>query len=190
MITRIDVHLQSGDISIYWLQLLLYISAVSVVIVIIAICDMPRQEFSLCIFTIHICNFSNFVALCTDDTVTPVSCDKRFRDFLGVCSNLSPISSNVRTWRWRLTFLFFTEPVSLNLLACLLIVLGYRHRSSWKLYSKFASCLSTRLFAFHIPVCIVNIHMFTQWEFLSRHVTNRNNHNHYTYSIMSNNNHN
>ena len=25
-----------------------YISAVSVVIVIIAICDMPRQEFSLC----------------------------------------------------------------------------------------------------------------------------------------------
>ena len=39
---------------------------------------------------------------------------------------LSPISSNVssvRTWR-RLTFLFFTEPVSLNLLACLLIVLG------------------------------------------------------------------
>ena len=39
---------------------------------------------------------------------------------------LSPISSNVSsvgTWR-RLTFLFFTEPVSLNLLTCLLIVLG------------------------------------------------------------------
>ena len=39
---------------------------------------------------------------------------------------LSPISSivsSVRTWR-RLTFLFFIEPVSLNLLACLLIVLG------------------------------------------------------------------
>ena len=32
--------------------------------------------------------------------------------------------SSVRTWRRRLTFLFFTEPVSLNLLACLLIVLG------------------------------------------------------------------
>ena len=47
-----------------------YVSAVSVVIVIIAICDIPRQEFSLCervcIFTIRICNFSNFVALCTD----------------------------------------------------------------------------------------------------------------------------
>ena len=55
---------------------------------------------------------------------------------------------------------------------------GIRHRSSWKLYSKFASCFRTRLSAFHIH--IVNIHTFTQWEFLSRHVTNRNNHNHYT----------
>ena len=38
----------------------------------------------------------------------------------------SPLSSNVysvRTWCRRLTFLFFTEPVSLNLLHCLLIVL-------------------------------------------------------------------
>ena len=42
---RIDVHLQSEDFHVYWLLLLLYISAVSVVIV---ICDMPRQEFSLC----------------------------------------------------------------------------------------------------------------------------------------------
>ena len=48
MVTHIDVHLQSGNISIYWLWLLLDVSAVSVVIVIIAICDMPRQEFSLC----------------------------------------------------------------------------------------------------------------------------------------------
>ena len=47
MITRIDVHLQSGNISVYWLWLLLDVSAVSVVIVIIVICDMPRQEFSL-----------------------------------------------------------------------------------------------------------------------------------------------
>ena len=42
-----DVHLQNGDVSVYWLWLLLDISVVSVVIVIIAICDMPRQEFSL-----------------------------------------------------------------------------------------------------------------------------------------------
>ena len=45
---HIDVHLQSEDVSVYWLWLLLYVSALSVVIVIIAICDMPRQEFSLC----------------------------------------------------------------------------------------------------------------------------------------------
>ena len=40
---------------------------------------------------------------------------------------LSSVSSNVssiRTWGRRLTFLFFTEPVPLNLLAYLLIVLG------------------------------------------------------------------
>ena len=48
MVTRFDVHLQSGNISVYWLWLLLYVSGVSVVIVIIAICDMPRPEFSLC----------------------------------------------------------------------------------------------------------------------------------------------
>ena len=62
-------------------------------------CDMPTQEFSLCervyIHNTYICNFSNFVALFTDNTDAPVSCDKCFRDFWGVCSNLSPISSNV-----------------------------------------------------------------------------------------------
>ena len=47
MVKRIDVHLQSGDVSVYWLWLLLDVSAVSVMIVIIAICDMPKQEFSL-----------------------------------------------------------------------------------------------------------------------------------------------
>ena len=73
-------------------------------IVIIVICDMPRQEFSLfervySIFTIRIRNFSNFVALYTGDTDAPVFCDKRFRDFWGVCSNLSLISSNVPSVR-------------------------------------------------------------------------------------------
>ena len=47
MVLRIDVHLQNGDVSVYWLWLLIDISAVSVVIVIIAICDIPRLEFSL-----------------------------------------------------------------------------------------------------------------------------------------------
>ena len=51
-LTIISVHFPNrwsrGDVSVYWLWLLLYISVVSVVFVIIAICDMPRQEFSLC----------------------------------------------------------------------------------------------------------------------------------------------
>ena len=48
MVMHIDIHLQSEDVSVYWLWLLLYISALSVVIMIIAICDMLGQEFSLC----------------------------------------------------------------------------------------------------------------------------------------------
>ena len=85
MVTRIDVHMQRREVSIYWLGLLLYISAVSVVIVIIAICDMPRQEFSLCerVYIHNTYTFSNVVAFCTDDTDTPVSCDKRLRFFWG-----------------------------------------------------------------------------------------------------------
>ena len=47
ILTLIDVHLQNGDVIIYWLWLLLHTSAVSVVIVIIEICDMPKQELSL-----------------------------------------------------------------------------------------------------------------------------------------------
>ena len=46
MVMHIDI--QSEDVSIYCLWLLLYVSALSVVIVIIAICEMPRQEFLLC----------------------------------------------------------------------------------------------------------------------------------------------
>ena len=70
-------------------MIIVIVSDVSVVIVITAICDMPRQEFSLCEHSQYVlCNFSNFVALCTDDTDTPVSSDKRFRDFWGVCCNL------------------------------------------------------------------------------------------------------
>ena len=48
MVTLIDVHLQSGNVGIYWLWLLLDVSAVSVVIVTTATCDMPREEFWLC----------------------------------------------------------------------------------------------------------------------------------------------
>ena len=48
MVTRIDVHLHSGNVSVYWFWFLLDVSDVGVVIVIIAICYMPRQGFSLC----------------------------------------------------------------------------------------------------------------------------------------------
>ena len=39
---------------------------------------------------------------------------------------------------------------------------GIRHSSSWKLYSKFASCFRTRLSAFHIS--IVNIYTRSHYE--------------------------
>ena len=45
MVTHIDVLCKAETLAF---TDLLYVSAVSVVIVIIAICDMPRQEFSLC----------------------------------------------------------------------------------------------------------------------------------------------
>ena len=48
MVMCIDLPMQSGDVSIYWLWLLLDVSAASVIIVITAISDIPRQEFSLC----------------------------------------------------------------------------------------------------------------------------------------------
>ena len=86
---------------------------------------MPKQEFSLC-ERVYIHNTYNVIwVILLLFVQTSVSCNKRFRDFLGVCSNLSPSNvSSVRTWRRRFTFLFFAEPVSLNLLACLLFVLG------------------------------------------------------------------
>ena len=150
---------------------------------IIAICDMPRQEFSLC-ECVYIHNTYKYVisvilllfVQMTQVLQFPVI--NVLEIFGGVCSNLSSISSNVRTWCSTVDFSIlygacFFESFSLSLNCT-----GIRHVSSWKLYLKFASCLRTRLSAFHIR--IVNIHTFTQWEFLSRHVTIHNNHNHYT----------
>ena len=105
----------------------------------------------VCIFLINICNFSNFVTLCTNRKDTPVSCDKRFRDFWVFFSNLSlfsfSVSSNMSS-TVDFSILYgasFFESFSLSP-NCL----GIRHRSSWKFYSKFASCFRTRLSAFHI----------------------------------------
>ena len=48
LVTHIDVHLQSGNVSVYWLRLLLDISAVSVVTVLWLLrFVLSRQEFSL-----------------------------------------------------------------------------------------------------------------------------------------------
>ena len=126
--------------------------------------DRNSHGLNVCIFIIRtVCIFSNFVALCTDDTDTPVSCDKGFRNFWRVCSNLFP----------NLIYCFFckniTSTVDFSILyrACFFEYsslspncTGIRHRFSWKLVSKFASCFRTRLSAFHLR--IVNIHTFTQ----------------------------
>ena len=184
--TRIDVHLQNGDVSVYWLWLLLDISAVSIVIVIIAICDMFRQEFSLCervyIYNKYtVSNFSNFVALCTDDTdTTPVSYDKHFRDFWGACSNLSPVSSNVssfRTWRRGLTFIIFTQPVSLNRLASPLIVLGLGTCHP----GNFIQNLRVSEHDFLLFIYVLWIYTRSRNENSCLGMSHRNNHNNYTY---------
>ena len=89
--------------------------------------DRNSHCAKVCIFTIRIRNFSNFVALCIDEADTPVSWINILEIF-GLYVLISRQShlkvSSVRTLRWRLTFLFFTEPVSLNISACLISVLG------------------------------------------------------------------
>ena len=54
----------------------------------------------------------------SENCETPVSCDNLLRDFLGLRSNVCPISStfsSVSTWRVVWSFLSRTEPVSQNL---------------------------------------------------------------------------
>ena len=107
---------------------MLDVSAVGVAVVSIAICDITRQEFSLCVYSQYVYAISVILLLFVQITqILQFSMINVLEIFGGVCSNLSPISSNVsslRTWRRQSTFLFFTEPVSLNILACLLSVLG------------------------------------------------------------------
>ena len=58
----------------------------------------------------------------SENCETPVSCDNLLRDFLGLCSNVCPISSrfsSVNTWRVLWGFLSRTEPVSRNLFTSL-----------------------------------------------------------------------
>ena len=186
MVTRIDVHLQSEDISVYWLWILLYVNALSVVIVIIAICDMPRQEFSLyecvCIQNMYMksrksCSETwrkfrvKFPGGPVPNPSTIRRQAKRFKETGSVKNKKSQPSTsssyrrNIR-WDWRE---IRTYPQK------------YLKRLSQETRVPVSSLQrATKLLKLHIH--IVNIHTFTQWEFLSRHVANRNNHNHYTYS--------
>ena len=103
-----------------------------------------------------ICERKIYVIPGTLTTDTPVSCDKRFRDFWGVCSNLSPISSNVSFCKnMTLTVDFsilygacFFESFSLSPNCA-----GIRHRSSWKLYLKSASCFRKTTSCFSYTYC-------------------------------------
>ena len=174
MVTRIDVHLQSGEVSIYWLWLLLEVSVASIVIVIIAICDMPRQEFSFC-ERVYIHNTYYVISVMllffvqtTQILQFPVI------NILEIFGAYVLISCQFHLM-FRLKNMTSTVHFSILYGACFFEYFslspnctGMRHRSSWKLYSKFAKCFRTRLSAF--------IYV------LSRHVTNRNNHNNYTYS--------
>ena len=125
--------------------------------------DRNSHCAKVCIFTIRICNFSNFVALCTDDKILqfPVInfleifgayvLISRQSDLMFFCKNMtSTVDFSIRYGAC------FSESFSLSPNCA-----GIMRRSSWKLDWKFASCFRTRHSAFHI-VRIVNIHTFTQ----------------------------
>ena len=183
---RIDVHLQSGDISIYSLWLLLDVSAVSVVIVIIAICDMPRQEFSLCervyIHNTYMksrkscsetqCKFwVKFPGRPAPNSSTIRRQAKRFKETGSVKNRKVNHQCHVLTEETLDEIGERLEHSPKNLLTCLSQETGVSVSSVQR---------ATKLLKLHIH--IVNIHTSTQWEFLSRHVTNCSNQNHYTYS--------
>ena len=166
MVTRVDVHLQSRDVIVHWLSLLLDVSTLSVVIVIIA----------MCVYSQYVYEKQKVVFWNTTQISSKVSSRirrqaKRFKE-IGSVKN-----RKVNCWRH-----VHTEET--------LDEIGERlehtpQKSLKRLSQETGISVSsvqraTKLRKLHIR--IVNIHTFTQWEFLSRHVTNCNNHNHYTYS--------
>ena len=89
-------------------------------------------------------NFKSVVAFQAENCETPVFCDNLLRDFLGLRSNVCPISSSfssVRTWRVLWDFLSRTEPVSWNLFTSLRTVSlwGARISGNLSLNSHFTS---------------------------------------------------
>ena len=185
MVTRIDIHLQSRNISVYWLWLLLDVSAVSLMIVIIAICDMPRQEFSL-YERVYIHN----TYMKSRKSCSETRCKFRVKFPGRLVPNPSTIrrqtkrfkeTGSVKNWKVNRRRHVLKEET--------LDEIGERLEHTPNISKTFITgnwsiCIvctkGTKLLKLHIR--IVNIHMFAQWEFLSRHVTNCNNHNHYTYS--------
>ena len=184
---RIDIHLQSGNISVYWFWLLLNVSAVSVVIVIIAICDMPRQEFSLC----------ERVYIHNTYLKSRKSCSETWQKFrVKFPGRPVPNPSTIRRQAKRFKETGSVKNGKVNhrhhvLTEETLDEIGERlehtpQKSLKRLSQETGVSVSsaqraTKLLKLHL-LCIVNIHKFKQWEILSRHVTNHNNHNHYTYS--------
>jgi hypothetical protein len=84
--------------------------------------------------------FSNCVAVLVLDFDTAVSWAKHFSDFLGICSRLAPMSSNVSSvsTQWLCFFLFIRSPIVLSLFTRVWIVCLLR-------------TLSTQNFHWHFP---------------------------------------
>ena len=181
---HIDVHLQSGNISVYWLWLLLDVSVVSVGIVIISICDMPKREFSLC----------ERVYIHNTYMKSRKSCSETRRKFqVKFPGRPVPNPSKIRRQRKRFKETGSVKNRKVNrrrhvLRRETLDEIGEKLEHTLKISKTFitgnwsicAVCIKSNKIT-EITYTIVNIHTFTQWEFLSGHVTNCNNHNHYTY---------
>ena len=165
---------------------MLYVSAVSVVNVIIAICDMPRQEFSLC-ERVYIHNtYMKSRKLCSETR-------RKFRVKFPGGPVPKPSTSRRQAKRFKDTGSVKNRKVNRRrhvLTEETLDEIGEKlehspQKSLKRVPQETGISVSsvqrvTKLLKLHLR--IVNIHTFAQQEFLSRHVTNRNNHNHYTYS--------
>ena len=153
---------------------------------IVAICDMPRQEFSLC-ERVYIHN--------TYYMKSRMSCSERRKFRVKFPGGPVPNPSTIRREAKRLKETGSVKNRKVNLRRHVLTEetldeIGERLEHTLQKFLKGLSQetgvsvssvqRATKLLKLHIR--IVNIHTFAQREFLSRHVTNRNNHNNYTYS--------
>ena len=175
MVTRIDVHLQSGVVSVYWLSLLLYVSTLSVVIVIIAICDMPKQEFSLC----------ERVYIHNKYMKSRKSCSETRRKFRvkfpgGPVPNLSTIrrqatifkeTGSVENRKVNFRRHVLTKEKLDEIGERLEHIPQISLKRLWQETGVSVSSVQRATKLLKLRIRIVNIHTFTQWEFLSSYVT-------------------